>query len=107
MPRQVRVSDCKAYRTPGAAVEAGAALRPIYYTIPHPLNLRTPLQTMARKFFYFAPVFCLLLLATGCGQKGPLYLPGDPNEEQIEIPQQESDETAAEDEQESGEQSNE
>lgn len=29
---------------------------------------------------------CLLLLA-GCGQKGPLYLPGDPSEMQTEIPE--------------------
>jgi len=29
---------------------------------------------------------CLLLLA-GCGQKGPLYLPGDPSEMQMEIPE--------------------
>ncbi len=29
---------------------------------------------------------CLLLVA-GCGQKGPLYLPGDPSEIQTEIPE--------------------
>lgn len=29
---------------------------------------------------------CLVLVA-GCGQKGPLYLPGDPSEMQTEIPE--------------------
>ncbi|MGH8194989.1 MAG: LPS translocon maturation chaperone LptM [Woeseiaceae bacterium] len=46
-----------------------------------------------------------LMLATACGQKGPLYLPGDPQEEQIEIPGQPSEEGADEDEQDTEDQS--
>lgn len=37
-----------------------------------------------------ALVACLFLLA-GCGQKGPLYLPGDPSEMHTEIPEIEPD----------------
>ena len=45
-----------------------------------------------------------LLLAAGaalvlaaCGQKGPLYLPGDPSEIRTEIPQEPAEPAAAED----------
>jgi predicted small lipoprotein YifL len=46
-----------------------------------------------------AAVLCGLLLAAGCGQKGPLYLPGDPNEGRIVIPTPEQEQGADEDEQ--------
>lgn len=32
-------------------------------------------------------VACAALLLAACGQKGPLYLPGDPSEIRTEIPQ--------------------
>jgi len=33
-------------------------------------------------------VLCLLLAAAGCGQKGPLFLPGDPHEGRIVLPEE-------------------
>lgn len=33
-----------------------------------------------------ATLLCLFLAAAGCGQKGPLFLPGDPNEGRIVLP---------------------
>jgi predicted small lipoprotein YifL len=54
--------------------------------------------------------FLVALLLSGCGQKGPLYLPGDPSEVQTEIPEIpeiESDEPPAGEENEDGEDSNE
>jgi predicted small lipoprotein YifL len=41
---------------------------------------------------------CLLLMAAACGQKGALYLPGDRQEEQIELPGQPSEDSAEDDE---------
>ena len=32
-------------------------------------------------------ILCLLFVA-GCGQKGPLYLPGDPSEMKTDVPPQ-------------------
>lgn len=42
----------------------------------------------------------LLLLATGCGQRGPLYLPGDADEGRTVIPgtEEEQEEEAADEE---------
>jgi len=34
------------------------------------------------------PIFLILLLLAGCGQKGPLFLPGDPSQIQTDIPEQ-------------------
>ncbi|HEX7060816.1 MAG TPA: hypothetical protein VF200_02545 [Woeseiaceae bacterium] len=36
--------------------------------------------------FRCATLLCLLLAAAGCGQKGPLFLPGDPSEGRIVLP---------------------
>lgn len=35
-----------------------------------------------------AVLLLLLFAATGCGQKGPLYLPGNPSQVQTQIPNQ-------------------
>lgn len=43
---------------------------------------------------YLLALFFALLFAAGCGQKGPLYLPGDPSEIKTEVPRQ--DESRAE-----------
>ena len=40
-----------------------------------------------RSPFSLALIVCLLSVAA-CGQKGPLYLPGDPSEMKTEIPPQ-------------------
>lgn len=37
---------------------------------------------------------CAALLLAACGQKGPLYLPGDPSEIRTEIPQPAGTDTA-------------
>lgn len=37
----------------------------------------------------FVAVAWFLLAAAGCGQKGPLYLPGDPSEGRILLPTEE------------------
>ncbi len=48
----------------------------------------------------------VMLLAAACGQKGPLYLPGDPSEIQTEVPgetgtsESEDDENSVEDDEE-------
>lgn len=44
----------------------------------------------------YAAVLCLLLFAAGCGQKGPLFLPDDPNAARSEIPGQEPEDDTAE-----------
>ncbi len=42
---------------------------------------------------------CAFLFAlAACGQKGPLYLPGDPSQIQTEVPQVESNDEEDEDE---------
>lgn len=47
-----------------------------------------------------------LLFAAGCGQKGPLYLPGDPSEIKMDIPPQDQTQTAEDEEDEDDEQEN-
>jgi predicted small lipoprotein YifL len=42
-------------------------------------------------------LLCLFLLVA-CGQKGPLYLPGDPNEIRSEVPATDSEATDEDDE---------
>jgi predicted small lipoprotein YifL len=44
-----------------------------------------------------AAAFAVLLFSTGCGQRGPLFLPGDPNEGRAEIPSREAGEEAPDD----------
>jgi len=39
----------------------------------------------------------LLALATGCGQKGPLFLPGDPSAVKTDVPGKYSSEPSADD----------
>jgi predicted small lipoprotein YifL len=39
-----------------------------------------------------------LLFAAGCGQKGPLYLPGDPSEIKTDVPPPEQNEAEEDDE---------
>lgn len=41
-----------------------------------------------------------LLIAAGCGQKGPLYLPGDPSTIKTSVPRQEESKTEQEDDEE-------
>jgi len=58
---------------------------------------------------FFPSLILALLFATGCGQKGPLYLPGDPSEIKTDVPRQnegqtEEDEEDEEDEEESSQQ---
>jgi predicted small lipoprotein YifL len=55
-------------------------------------------KSMKSGFRSVAAALCLLLVAAACGQKGPLYLPGDPHKEQIELPEQPPDESAEDDE---------
>ena len=52
---------------------------------------------------YLTALFIAFLFAAGCGQKGPLYLPGDPSEIKTSVPPQpqnepEEDEDEDEDE---------
>ena len=37
---------------------------------------------------YFLSVILAFLFAAGCGQKGPLYLPGNPSEIKTSVPSQ-------------------
>ncbi len=41
---------------------------------------------MRSRILHFTALLGLLLFAAGCGQKGPLFLPGDPNEGRTVIP---------------------
>ena len=41
---------------------------------------------MRSRIPYLTALLGLLLLAAGCGQKGPLFLPGDPDEGRTVIP---------------------
>ena len=49
---------------------------------------------------YFLSLFLALFFAAGCGQKGPLFLPGDPSEIKMEVPRQDESQTEEEDEEE-------
>jgi predicted small lipoprotein YifL len=51
----------------------------------------------ARFIFAASAALLLGLLLGACGQKGPLYLPGDPSEIQTEIPPQPAEPDAADD----------
>ena len=47
---------------------------------------------------YYLVLFLALLFAAGCGQKGPLYLPGDPSEIKTAVPPQNESRTEEDDE---------
>lgn len=49
---------------------------------------------------YLLTLLLALLFAAGCGQKGPLYLPGDPSEIKTDVPRQEQSETEEDDDEE-------
>lgn len=50
-----------------------------------------------------AAAVVLLLFVTACGQKGPLYLPGNPSQVQTDIPRQQSPNPQAANEEEDAE----
>lgn len=50
------------------------------------MNIRYPLEPVS-------VLLLALLFAAGCGQKGPLYLPGDPSEIKTELPRQDASRT--------------
>ena len=54
-----------------------------------------------KRFFAAIAAFFFLFVAAGCGQSGPLYIPGNPSKIQQPPPQAES--TADEEGEESGE----
>lgn len=52
---------------------------------------------MKRELARFILAACAALTVGACGQKGPLYLPGDPSEIQTEIPPEPAEPSPAED----------
>ncbi len=53
------------------------------------MNIRYPLALLLA-----------LLFAAGCGQKGPLYLPGDPSTIKTDVPRQDESQTVEDDDEE-------
>ena len=47
---------------------------------------------------YSLGLLLVLLFAAGCGQKGPLYLPGNPSQIKTDVPRQDEDQTEEDDE---------
>ncbi len=47
---------------------------------------------------YSLALLLALLFAAGCGQKGPLYLPGDPSEIKTNVPRQDASQAEEDDE---------
>jgi predicted small lipoprotein YifL len=47
---------------------------------------------------YVPSLFLALLFTAGCGQKGPLYLPGDPSEIKTAVPPQNQSQNEEDDE---------
>ena len=43
---------------------------------------------MAIRIKWLGAIILTLLLTAACGQKGPLFLPGDPSEIQSDVPRQ-------------------
>jgi predicted small lipoprotein YifL len=43
-------------------------------------------------------VLLVLLFTAGCGQKGPLYLPGNPSQIKTDVPRQDEGQTEEDDE---------
>ena len=58
------------------------------------MNIRYPLALLLA-----------LLFAAGCGQKGPLYLPGDPSTIKTDVPRQDENQTVEDDDEEEEEES--
>lgn len=55
---------------------------------------------------YRLALLLALLFAAGCGQKGPLYLPGDPSEIKMDVPRQDPGQPEEDDEDEEKSQDN-
>ncbi len=49
---------------------------------------------------YSLGLLLVLLFAAGCGQKGPLYLPGNPSQIKTDVPRQDEGQTEEDDEEE-------
>jgi len=49
---------------------------------------------------YFLSLLLVLFLAAACGQKGPLYLPGNPSEIKSDVPSQDQSQTEDDEEEE-------
>ena len=47
---------------------------------------------------YSLVLLLVLLFAAGCGQKGPLYLPGNPSQIKTDVPRQDESQTEEDDE---------
>ena len=47
---------------------------------------------------YSLALLLALLFAAGCGQKGPLYLPGNPSQIKTDVPRQDEGQTEEDDE---------
>lgn len=47
---------------------------------------------------YSVVLFLALFFAAGCGQKGPLYLPGNPSQIKADVPRQDERQAEEEDE---------
>jgi len=47
---------------------------------------------------YSLVLLLVLLFAAGCGQKGPLYLPGNPSQIKTDVPRQDEGQTEEDDE---------
>jgi predicted small lipoprotein YifL len=47
---------------------------------------------------YSVVLLLALLFAAGCGQKGPLYLPGNPSQIKADVPRQDESQAEEEDE---------
>ncbi len=47
---------------------------------------------------YSLVLLLALLFAAGCGQKGPLYLPGNPSQIKTDVPRQDEGQTEEDDE---------
>ena len=53
---------------------------------------------MISRYLLESVLLLALLIAAGCGQKGPLYLPGDPSEIKTDVPHQDESQTEKDDE---------
>jgi predicted small lipoprotein YifL len=51
-------------------------------------NFQAKSSIMSSPTKSLAAIILCLLFASGCGQKGPLYLPGNPSEIRTEVPRQ-------------------
>lgn len=55
------------------------------------------IEPMAIRFKWLAVILLSLMFTAACGQKGPLFLPGNPSEIQSDVPRQEPAEEDEED----------